>query len=78
LFLEANEYQKYLTSGQRYRLGIRAPLPADFQQICREAELLIPDGLEDEALFITDTRTLEIPGLNKLKLWSQSKSTDTC
>ncbi|KAF9528804.1 pseudouridine synthase [Crepidotus variabilis] len=75
VYLHASEVSllKYRSTGQRYRLNLRSPLPRDFQQLCREADIVVPDNLEKASLTISETRTL-FPLEHHPQLWQNIES----
>ncbi|KAF9560356.1 pseudouridine synthase, partial [Agrocybe pediades] len=69
LFLHAHEVSlfKYREDGKRYRLGVRAPLPNDFQRICKELDIPLPPLFTKPSLIIDG----QVAGKNSdLKLWN--------
>ncbi|PPQ94280.1 hypothetical protein CVT25_004937 [Psilocybe cyanescens] len=74
LFLHASEvsFYKYTDRGKRYRLGIRSPVPLDFQFICRDVGIDLPHV--DGAMMI-DGNMPQDDDLDR-RLWDSRQSYD--
>ncbi|KAF8957652.1 pseudouridine synthase [Flammula alnicola] len=56
LFLHGSDisFFRYKSGGKRYRLGLRAPVPADFADICQDLDIALPPERKKAALLIND------------------------
>ncbi|CAA7262684.1 unnamed protein product [Cyclocybe aegerita] len=72
LFYVADLEQRYTPNGRQFRLGVRSPLPPDFQRICLDVGIVPPNDIDKKALLVPEDKLSRYPELHELGLWDQS------
>lgn len=65
--------QRYHSKGKRYRLGIRAPLPLDFERICEDVGIRLPSHTTNRGLVLFNDQIIA-EDIDEYMLWDPSRS----